>query len=85
LKVHNFYLTQKSVFVCTVVYSIRFPTTNSPAAGTGVVHSDNSKGSVLASYSATDHDRQECRQTKNRQEWNAKSQQYMRGADLPQF
>lgn len=85
LKVHNFYLTKKSVIISTGVYSIRFQKTNSPAAGTEVVRLCNSKGSVLVSHSATDkyYYREECRETENRKEWNSKIQQCTTGADLP--
>lgn len=53
LKVHNFDLAKSSVTVSTGVYSIRFQKMNSPAAGTEVIHLRKSKGSVMASYSAT--------------------------------
>lgn len=53
LKVHNFYLKIKSVIISTGVYSIRLQKANSPAAGTELVLLHKSKGSVLASCSAT--------------------------------
>lgn len=77
LKVHNFYLTKKSVIISTGVYSIRLQKTDSPAAGTEIVHLGNSKGSVLVSYSATNkyYCLEECRGTRNGKEFNTKFQQ----------